>query len=86
MAEVLNTEVRKKVDAVVEMFEGELFPKMKSGMENATECATKAGSDKLIASCKAAEEGTQAMIVVFQSLVECCKTYNEQLKKLENAL
>ena len=86
MAQLMNTEIRGKLQTVTDYFKEELFQKMKGGIESAKECADQAGVGKLSRSCDAAAEGTDAMIKVFSSLVECCEKYNEYLKRTEDAL
>ena len=86
MAQTINTDVRTKLNAVIDLFKDDLFGKMRNGVQATLECAQTSGSEKLIKSCEAASEGTDAMIKVFDSLIECAERYSVQLQKLENAM
>lgn len=86
MSQVLNTDVIPKLDVVIEAFRSGIFTNMRSGIENARECANKAGAPKLVQSCDAAAEGTDAMIRTLEEMIECAERYKEQLKKVQDAL
>lgn len=85
-AQSLNTEIRPRLKEVQDVFTSGLFKKMRSGIDNAADCAKTSGSTKLIKSCEAAREGTESMITVFNSLMDCVDRYEQQLRKVEEAL
>lgn len=86
MAQTLNTDVVAKLDAVSEVFRDGVLKAMRDGVENAAECAKKAGIPKLERSCEAAKEGTDSMIKVFTDMIDCVDKYKEYLKRVQSAL
>lgn len=86
MAQVLNTDVIPKLDAVIDVFQNGVLKSMQTGVDNAAECARKANVPKLVRSCEAAKEGTDSMVKVFQDLIECVEQYKEYVKRVQSAL
>ena len=85
-AQGVNTEIRPALNAVCDIFRSDVFSKLRSGMEHAVEVAEKSGSAKFLKDSQEASESAEALIKELDSLVDCCDRYNEQLKRLEDAL
>lgn len=74
--DVYDPEVSAKLKGVVEMFESELFPTMRTGVENCLEYGQSADASSLVAAAEAAREGTEQMIKIFTELCENIEKYN----------
>lgn len=86
MAQLVNTEVRKALDAEIEELRGPLVSKLQQGMDNTLEVAKDSGAPNFISACERAEEPVATMVKMFKDLADVCEQYSTELKKVENVL
>lgn len=85
-AQVFDSELKQKVDPVVDLFRNGLQKTMITGAQNTAEVAKESGSGKLIRNSENLEEATKNFVAVLNSLMDCVDRYTTMIAKHEEAL
>jgi hypothetical protein len=82
----LNLDNLPKIKSSVAMVKDELLPEMRKGIYNATDLATEMGAPALVKSCNAGQEGTERMIKLLETLVDCGDAAAKEYEKVGEGL
>lgn len=83
--QTMNMEMIPKLKNSIEKID-ELVANLKKGYDGTLEICEESGSPKLIASCKAAGNGVESLVVTAKELQETLQMLLKQYEKLEAAL
>lgn len=85
MAQSLNLEVIPKIEGNIAEYEDTIIPSFRSVAANAVEVAEATELPNLIKSAKECAEGAEAMVKIFEEVVELLRTYVDKYKKIGEA-